>query len=321
MTKVLGLTLSVFLAVVLLVSTATSAADVSARASVDSTHYLIGDWIVIHINIVHPRGITIQPPAGDSVAGFLILQHRPLTKKSDTLTATDLVVARYDSVSTEFPPLPLHYYLAGDSAAHTVFTNPLHLTVSTVAVDTTKEMADLKPPMAIPMSLAEIAMYLGIVLFCAGLAYLLYRYWKKRKEHRAGQVYVPPLRPAHVIALEELAMLKGRKLWQQGHIKEFYTEITEILRRYIENRYQLMALEKTTDEIMGGLRSVPVAPEVLPPLETILRRADLVKFAKYQPGIPEHEEMFTVAYDLIDRTKFIPVVAAEPVEAKSDVGS
>jgi hypothetical protein len=164
-------------------------------------------------------------------------------------------------------------------------------------------------------------MYVGIVLVCAGLAYLAYRYWKKRKLRQPGETYVPPPRAAHVIALDQLARLKDRKLWQQGRIKEFYTEITEILRRYIENRYQLMALEKTTDEIMVGLRAVAIAAQVLPPLETILRRADLVKFAKYQPGIPEHEEMFTVAYDMIDRTKVVPVVASEPVEAKSNVGA
>lgn len=321
MTKVFGLVLSVVLAVILLGAPASGADGVTAKASVDSTHYLVGDWIIVHIDITHPRGINIQPPAGDSVAGFLILQHRPLTRMSDTLSVTDLVVARYDSVSTEFPPLPIHYYIAGDSAAHTVFTNPLHLTVSTLAVDTTKEMVDLKPPMAIPMTLAEIAMYVWIVLLCAAVAYFLYRYWKKRKQQQAGQVYVPPPRAAHIIALEQLAALKERKLWQQGRIKEFYTEVTEILRRYIENRYQLMALEKTTDEIMVGLRSVAVTPEILPGLETILRRADLVKFAKYQPDIPEHEEMFTVAFDMVDRTKFVPVVAPELVEAKSDVGS
>lgn len=321
MTKVFQRTLSLFLAVVFLAPASLFAGRVTARARVDSTHFLIGDWITVHIGIEHPRGVHFQPLGGDSVAGFLILQHRPLTKQSDTLTTTDLVVSRYDSVSTEFPPLPIQYYVAGDSVPQTVFTNPLLLTVSTVKVDTTKEMVDLKPPMAIPLTLAEIALYAGIILVCAGTAYLLYRYWKKRKLAHPGPTYTPPPRAAHVIALEQLAILKDKKLWQQGRLKEFYSEITEIIRRYIENRYRLRALEETTDEIMAGLRSVPVRPEILPPLEAILRRADLVKFAKFQPGIAEHEEMFTISYDLINRTKFVPIPVAEPVEAKSNAGA
>ncbi|MEK7249163.1 MAG: hypothetical protein AAB209_01950 [Bacteroidota bacterium] len=100
-------------------------------------------------------------------------------------------------------------------------------------------------------------------------------------------------------------MLKEKRLWQQGLIKPYYTEVTEIIRRYFENRFGFMSLEKTTDETMGDLRRFSVAHSILEQTESILRRADLVKFAKYQPLIPEHEEMLTIAFDIVDRTKVV----------------
>ena len=74
-------------------------------------------------------------------------------------------------------------------------------------------------------------------LVVLALGYLGYRYWKKRKAASGDAAYTPPPRPAHIIAIDELGALKAKKLWQQGHVKEYYSELTEILRRYFENRY------------------------------------------------------------------------------------
>lgn len=115
--------------------------------------------------------------------------------------------------------------------------------------------------------------------------------------------YIPPPMPAHVLALEQLAQLKEKRLWQQGLIKPYYSEVTEIVRRYFENRYGFMSLEKTTGETLEDLRRYAVAHPALDETARILRCADLVKFAKYEPLIPEHEEMLTVAFDIIEKTK------------------
>jgi hypothetical protein len=290
---------------------------VTAHASVDSTQYLVGDWIQVHVNVAHPRGTTLYPSTIDSVNGFTVLGRLPIKLVSDTTTTTGVVVARYDSGTAVLPPLSFQYSLPGDTSRQAVSTNPLLLTVRTVQVDTTKDIRDLKPPLSIPVSLLEALLYVGALIVIGGLIYLGYLIWKKFRTKPAGQQYVPPPKAAHLIAFEELAALREKKLWQKGHIKEFYSEVTEILRRYVENRYQIKALEETTDEILLALAGINIKGDILRAIEKILRRADLVKFAKAQPGIPEHEEMVTVTQDAVERTKVIPEPEGEPSKGTS----
>jgi len=276
---------------------------VTATASVDSTSYLIGDWITVNVNVRHPHGTVLTPLLGDTLAAFQVIDRGMLERKSDTETTTRMVIAGYDSSLCAIPPIIFLYTLSGDTSSGKVSTNSLAITIHKVPVDTSKEFKDLKPPLSVRITFVEIALYAGILLAVAVAAYFSYRYWKRRKRKEPESLYVPPPRPAHLIALEQLAALKEKKLWQQGRIKEYYSEATEIIRRYFENRYDIMALEQTTDEIMHELKKHRHAEKVWAETERLLRRADLVKFAKYQPGIDEHEETLVVAFDLVEKTR------------------
>ncbi len=306
--------------ILLLLSTACAAqvraADVTAQSWVDSTRYLVGDWITVHVELRHPRGVALKPAVGDSLEGFRVIHALPPKAQTDTSEIGGFVLSKFEPGPAPIPPITYFYSLPGDTAPRSVATRPIAVTVNTVPVDTTKDIRDLKPPLSIPMTLAEIAMYAAIVLAVLALAFLAYRFWKKRKEKKSGAAYVPPPRPAHVIALEELALLKEKKLWQQGLIKQYYSEVTDILRRYLENRYRMPALEETTDEIMAGLQRLRFTPDLLSSMETILRRSDLVKFAKSQPAIPEHEQTFTVVYDVVERTKVVPAASEAATDTK-----
>jgi hypothetical protein len=117
--------------------------------------------------------------------------------------------------------------------------------------------------------------------------------------------------------------LKEKRLWQQGLIKQFYSEATEIFRRYIENRYRQEALEQTTDEIVSGLLRLKMPGDLVGRAEETLRRADLVKFAKQVPGIPEHEQTLKFVYDFVDRTKIVESASGSnaPAGVKTHVGA
>ena len=169
--------------------------------------------------------------------------------------------------------------------------------------------------MNIPIGLAEIALYAAIVLALAGLMYLGHWLWKRRKRTPEERAAATPLRPAHVLALEELAEVKEKKLWQSGHVKEYYSEITEVVRRYFERRYQIPALEETTDEILEAVRP-HIPADLIATVDSMLRSADLVKFAKQQPGVSEHEAAMTTAYDIVNKTA-APTI---PVEASPASG-
>lgn len=297
-----------------------SGQEVAARASTDSTHYLVGDAIRVKVVLSHPKGLTFQPVLGDTLGGFLVLGRSPFEQRGETLTTTEVTVAGYDSGEAVLPPLRFLYSLQGDSTSRGVETNSLRLVVQTVPVDTAQEFRDLKPPISIPLSLTDILEIAGGVLLLAALGYLAYRFWRRRKAQSSGETLVAPLRPAHVIALEELARLKEKRLWQQGLVKQYYSESTEIFRRYIENRYRQAALEQTTDEILVGLRKLRMPDDLVSGSERVLRRADLVKFAKASPDITEHEETVTFVFDFVDRTR-ITESAATAAGVKAHVGS
>jgi hypothetical protein len=291
-----------------------------ARAALDSTRYLVGDAIPVHVQVSHLPGASLRPLFADTIGGFTILGMSPFRLQGESLSSGDVVVARYDSGDATLPPLTFLVTQPGDSAGRAVATNPLALTIQTVPVDTASDIKDLKPPLSIPLTWQEILLGLGVLLLLAAVAFLLYRWWKRRGRPAAAD-QAAPLRPAHVIALEELGTLKAKKLWQQGLIKQYYTEVTDILRRYLENRYRLMALERTTDEILEDLQRIRLTTELLGKTDRLLRRADLVKFAKHQPPTPEHDESLQIVYDVVERTRLAENAPAAGPGGKTDVGS
>ena len=130
----------------------------------------------------------------------------------------------------------------------------------------------------------------------------------KRKEK---PVFIPkiPERPAHEIALEGLHRIESEKLWQQGFTKKYYSELTEIIRQYIERRFSINAMEQTTDEILLHFDATLIAADIKEKLGFILRQADMVKFAKALPFPIENENSMAFAYEFIHVTR--PVLKAD----------
>jgi hypothetical protein len=111
----------------------------------------------------------------------------------------------------------------------------------------------------------------------------------------------------------ELEKLRVKKLWQAGKMKEYHTELTDILRKYIEDRFRLMAMESTTSEILDDLQEkTGISKECRDILGKILSMADLVKFAKYAPLAEDHEGSMEYAIDFISRTYATPEIADTP---------
>jgi hypothetical protein len=282
------------------------AQEVSAVARLDSTRFLIGDPIPLKILLTHPEGAQFTPLVGDTLGSFSLLQPPSREAGSGTESTFTLVLSRYDSGTVSIPSIRFSYTLPGDTSLHTVTTEPLTVSLALVEVDTTQPIRDLKPPLDIPMTLAEIAIIAGVIIAAAALAFFLYRYWKKRKSIKPETPVVHEVRPPHILALEELGLLKSKRLWQQGLIKEYYSEVTEIVRRYFENRYHVAALEQTTEEILDAIGPHVRQSDILDLTGRMLTRADLVKFAKFTPGIAEHEEALTSAYEIVEKTKSGP---------------
>jgi hypothetical protein len=288
--------------------------EVRAEATVDSTTYIVGDPIRVSLQLTHPRGTTLTPLVADTVGSFSVLGWDGLRLHDDSTTTGGLVVARYDSGLVMLPSFRIAYRVPGAVSDDTVATNPLRLRIDLVEVDTTQSIKDLKPPLTIPWTVAEIALIVAIAIAVVGGAILCGRLLKRWRKGKPAPIDVAPARPAHIVAFEELAALREKKLWQQGFIKAYYSELTEILRRYFENRFGITALEQTTDEILRDI-SRHIRDPIRGDIEQALRQADLVKFAKLSPPVSYHDTVMSSAYQIVEHTR-VGTSTVEPVPAR-----
>lgn len=107
----------------------------------------------------------------------------------------------------------------------------------------------------------------------------------------------------HQLAFQKLEELKAQKLHQQGLVKEYYVQLTDILREYIEGRFDVLATDETSDEIIAELRKINIHKKDRAILRKTLTLADLVKFAKAKPSVFDHEECMSNAFVFVENTK------------------
>ena len=112
-----------------------------------------------------------------------------------------------------------------------------------------------------------------------------------------------PKLPPHEQAIKELDEIKQQKLWQQGRSKEYYTLITDTLRRYIVDRFGINAMEMTSGEILDIIRKQQEATSVYESLKQIMQLADFVKFAKMRPLPDDNEQVMRYAETFVEETK------------------
>ena len=197
------------------------------------------------------------------------------------------------------------------------------LFVKTFQIDSTMTtVRDLKPQKTLKLRFAEFGGYLGIALavalLLAGVIYLLVRYLHKRGKHLSDLFKPAPPVPAHIVAIEALEKLRNEKLWQNNKHKEYYSGLSDILRTYLAGRFEVGAMEMTTDEISDALREVDIEHKSKMDLLSVLRDADLVKFAKATPEANDNELAYDKAFYFVENTKPVEVVEEEDEPTKNE---
>ncbi len=209
----------------------------------------------------------------------------------------------FTSFDSGYYKLPQPLIVAGGENGDTIYFDTPSIAVNTIQIDTASFKAyDIKGQIKYPVTFKEVFPWILLSLFVIGAAYLLYRYIKYKRENKDffGKPIVKD--PPHIIALRELDKLRMQKLWQAGKEKQFYTGIADTLREYIEARYHINAMEKTSSEIMESLADKNVETGPYNELEGLFSLADLVKFAKYSPLESENEEAIPVAVKFVNST-------------------
>ena len=202
-------------------------------------------------------------------------------------------------------------------------TDSILVEVSDVKVDTLKQkLFDIKPIAESEYQLSNFWRYLLIILLILGLGALIYWLIKKYQNKQVEEVeeLKSPIERATIL----LKNLEKKELWQKGAVKEYYSELTDIARNYIEEAIEIPAMESTTSELIVALRAasikkkMTVSAETLENLERVLKQADLVKFAKSRPvdfEIAEDKNKIEKAILTLDKS--IPI-EVEPEEDTSE---
>jgi hypothetical protein len=174
------------------------------------------------------------------------------------------------------------------------------------------DIRDIKPPEAIPIDWRPYYWLGGAGLALVVLAWIVYRLIAGPR--RARPVAPPP--PPHVIANAALEALRARRLVEQGAFKEFYSALSDIVRRYLEDRFRVRAPEMTTEEfLIASSRDGRLAPPHRRLLGDFLTESDLVKFARHVPAIADTTRAFDAARRFVDETA--PVEAPAPERARA----
>ena len=213
--------------------------------------------------------------------------------------------------------------IAADGRPETLRTEGFGIEVVSVGQDETGDIREIRGPLMIPVSVLRVTGWIVALLVAGVVGAWLYRRWARA---RSGVVVVeagPPPRPPHEVALEALDSLQASNLLMRGAVKEYHIEASDILRRYLEARFGVTALEMTTWEIVEALRDGDTVPEFREDLRRFLDRCDLVKFAKVRPAPEVATQVVELGRELVrgsmpesDRDEVVP-----SDEAVSDSGS
>lgn len=289
--------------------------------TVDSAAILIGEQTVLHLTVTTDKDKAVQVviPNDTLMRGVEVLN---LSKPDSTIIENDRLVIKQDILVTSFDSslylLPPVKVIDG---ADTIYSNQVALKVSTIPVNVDKpeEFNDIKDVWKPPFVLADyypiiFGILLALFLICV-IAYII-------KRIRNKQSLIPfkkqePKLPPYEQAIKELDEIKQQKLWQQGRSKEYYTLITETLRRYIVERFGVNAMEMTSAEILDVIRKEQEANSVYENLKQIMQLSDFVKFAKMNPLPDENDLSMMNAYLFINQTKVEEIPAPGTEEGKA----
>lgn len=298
------------------------AQSIRVEATLQQYTIRIGDQTKLFLSVHQPAKEHVNfPKLTDTVVGKVQVVNigKPDTTvdKSDAKNITVIqsyTITSFDAGTYSLPPFSL------GTTGGVLKTNGLTLHVETVKVDTTKAIYDIKQPLAVNYTLFDwlrdnwywVALPLLGILLIAGLIW----YYRKQPKKEVMVEAVKPGLPPHIVAINKLKELREKKLWQQDEVKQYYIELSDVLREYLEKRYLVKTHEKTTDEIFAALKYIGIDRENKNMLQKILMLADLAKFAKEKPLPAENEQSIENAIVFVLNTR--PVELAGSAEGGID---
>lgn len=275
-------------------------------ASIDSTTLMIGDQTDMHLQVTHEANERVEWPVyGETLQNGIEIVDRTIV---DTTTLPDgrVQLNQYLTLTSFKDSLFAIQPIAFVSGEDTFWSDPMGLNViQPFEVDTANAITDIKGIEKAPIWWWGIFRWvlLAFGILAAGVGIFFLVRWILSKRKPAEEPINPELlRPADEVALEKLDAIKEKKVWRDGKVKEYQTELTDVVREYISRRFEVQSTEKTSDETLRELKPLLTDKELFAKLSKMLQLADLVKFAKWTTTPDENESALTTAYEFVKET-------------------
>jgi hypothetical protein len=296
-----------------LISQAAEESLISVESHVDRATITIGDRILYTLTVKTDPGVKLEPLAlGSNLGAFEVKDYKihdpEKTKDGKIVNKSEYIITTFTTGEYVIPPIAI-IYIDPKGEKKQIHSEPLFILVKSVgATESDKEdIRGLKPPIEIKGAYWGYLLILPILALLAAGGFFYYR--QKSKAIALPKIPEELKKPAWEVALLELENLKSSDLLERGEIKKYYIILSDIIRKYLERRYQITALDRTTQEIKGEMKRVKVEGEVADLIYGFLSASDLVKFAKYIPLKEEIEKDWNQAYTIVSITKVEEVKA------------
>ena len=275
------------------------AVSLKGRISVDTI--LVGQPFDYQLLLTVPKDYNVDwKRFGDTLSKSIEiikegeLTTTPVENSDNVLMKQQLTLTTFDTGYVYVPEIDIYYSKSlQDSVRYKLHTMEKELYVKTVAVDTTQAFLPINGVIKQHITAKEVLPWAAIVIAVVGILYLIYYLQKHRKTQQPVVIEKKkPTIPAIVTARAKLADMKDNELWNSLKVKDYYTDLTDIAREYLEGQFEIDAVEMTTDEIMKEVNALNLQDFVKMKLQDTLITADLVKFAKANPSKDENEQSF-----------------------------
>lgn len=299
------------------------AQDVRVTVEVDSLTSRIGEWIEARVLVDAPSGQrVVLPEKAEDFGGIDVVTSEAAEHMAEA--GRTRIERAYTLIVFDTGAVPLSarvtWKVKGDTTTYVATSSPLTLQVAGVEIDTAASFKDITDVLDVPLSIWDYLLILAIVLAVLAAAWYGWRYYKRRRDRAEGIEPADPDVPAYDLALEQLHAIEHARMWERGEHKSFQSDVTGVLRAYIERAHEVPALEQTTHEIVGGVALAGFAPETVAKLEQLLERADMTKFARYVPSIDEHRASLVGAYDVLEHGHGLEVRRAAEARVREAAG-
>lgn len=298
----------------------TAKSQVTVDAKIDSTHIFIGEHVGITLEVSADQGKKVELPDYDSLQHIIPGIEFVSSTKTDTnyinggkrmLLSKKYIITSFDTALYYIPPMVVK--VGKDEFK----SKNLALKVYTFDVDTLHldSIFGIKGEMEPPFVWEDWTLMLGLSLIVLVVALMLIYVVIRLKDNKPiiRHIRLKPRVAPHKVAMQNIERIKKEKIWQSEDSKEYYTQLTDTLRKYINERYGFNAMEMTSDEIIQRLSEVN-DEQAISELRDLLQTADLVKFAKYNALINENDRNLVSAIEYINQTKIEEEVKPQPTE-------